>query len=488
MTAAALPNIVLITADQWRGDHLSAAGHPVARTPFLDDLARRGTRFDRAYTPSPSCIPARASLHTGLAPRTHGRVGYEDGVPWDFPVTMAGEFGRQGYQTRAIGKMHAAPARNRVGFDEVVLHDGYMHHSRRRREDPRFTDDYRTWLTRQPGQTVDSDYADHGVDCNSMVARPWPRAEHLHPTNWVVTEAVEFMYRRDPTRPFFLNLSFHRPHPPFDPPQWAFDQFMAAPPYAPVVGDWAGRFDRFRQDDRPDAPVAEYDRESLHRARAGYLGNMVHIDHQIQRFMEAAAEFGFTVENTWFCFTSDHGEMLGEHRLWRKSLPYEGSARIPFLLAGPESEPGGVSGELVTLQDVMPTLLDCAGLEVPDGLDGRSLRAVAAGGAPETPREYVHIEHSYQGGQSVHAVVDQRFKYVWFSGDGHEQLFDMVDDREELRDLAAAPESAGALADRRSVLVSLLADSPEGYVADGALVPGREPVEVLPGARPVVNL
>ncbi|MFD0557419.1 arylsulfatase A-like enzyme [Stackebrandtia endophytica] len=471
------PNIVLITADQWRGDHLSAAGHPVVRTPYLDALANRGTRFDRAYSPSPSCIPARASLHTGLAPRTHGRVGYQDGVDWDFGVTMAGEFGRGGYQTRAIGKMHAAPARNLVGFDEVVLHDGYLHHSRVRQEDPRFTDDYRTWLTRQPGQNIDSDYADHGVDCNSIVARPWPRAEHLHPTNWVVTEAIDFLYRRDPTRPFFLNLSFHRPHPPLDPPQWAFDQFMSAPPYRPTVAEWADTFTRYRQDHRPDAGVAEYDPATLHRARAGYLGNMAHIDQQIQRFVEAMAEFGHTVDNTWFCFTSDHGEMLGEHRLWRKSLPYEGSARIPFILTGPGTR-AAVSDELVDLADVMPTLLDCAGLDLPSGLDGRSLRPIAAGEPVAVDRDHLHIEHGYQGGQSVHAILDRDHKYVWFSGDGHQQLFDMVDDRAELTDLA--PDNPKLVARYRSALVDRLTDSPEGYVHDGDLVTGRTPLNVLP--------
>lgn len=330
---------------------------------------------------------------------------------------MAGEFGRHGYQTRAIGKMHAAPARNRVGFDEVVLHDGYMHHSRVRSEDPRFTDDYRTWLTRQPGQTIDSDYADHGVDCNSIVARPWPRAEHLHPTNWVVTEAIDFLYRRDPGRPFFLNLSFHRPHPPLDPPAWAFEQYLSAPPYEPAIGGWAERFAPYRRSDRPDAGVAEYDPVTLHRARAGYLGNMTHVDHQIQRFIEAVAEFGFGYHNTWFCFTSDHGEMLGEHHLWRKSLPYEGSARVPFLLTGPQSTPG-VSNELVDLADVMPTLLDCAGLDIPDGVDGRSLRPAATGRPDGRAREDLHIEHGYQGGQSVHAIVDAAYKYVWFSGMG----------------------------------------------------------------------
>src|SRR5262249_28583257 len=122
------PNVVLIVADQWRGDCLSAAGHPVVRTPYLDALAARGARFERAYSAVPSCIPARAALHTGLAQRNHGRVGYLDGVPWTYPVTLAGEFSRAGYQTHSIGKLHVNPERNRIGFDSVELHDGFLHH------------------------------------------------------------------------------------------------------------------------------------------------------------------------------------------------------------------------------------------------------------------------------------------------------------------------------------------------------------------------
>jgi arylsulfatase A-like enzyme len=103
-------NVVLICADQWRGDCLSADGHPVVRTPYLDALAGRGARFRRAYSVAPSCIPARVALMTGLSQRPHKRVGYEDGVTWDFPVTPPGEFRRNGCHTHAAGKMpHRRP-------------------------------------------------------------------------------------------------------------------------------------------------------------------------------------------------------------------------------------------------------------------------------------------------------------------------------------------------------------------------------------------
>src|SRR5699024_5295614 len=115
--------------------------------------------------------------------------------------------------------------------------------------------------------------------------------------------ATRWLYRRDPTVPFFLYLSFHRPHPPYNPPQWAFEQYRDAPDHRPPVGDWTEVFAEHRDDVRPDAKVARYDQVTMNRARAGYYGNITHIDHQIQRFLEILAEFGLA-ENTLVCFTS----------------------------------------------------------------------------------------------------------------------------------------------------------------------------------------
>lgn len=477
------PHVVLITADQWRGDCLSAAGHPVVRTPYLDALAARGARFDRAYSAVPTCVPARVALHTGLDQHHHGRVGYLDGVPWTYPVTLAGEFGRNGYQTHAIGKLHAYPERNRIGFDSVELHDGYLHHARRGGRDVRGYDDYLPWLADQAGESTSSDYADHGVQCNSVVARPWDRPERLHPTNWVVTRAIEFLHRRDPTAPMFLHLSFHRPHPPYDPPQWAFDQYLTAPRYEPVVGDWSEIWAPWRADAHPDALVADYDPATLHRSRAGYYGHMSHLDQQIERFLAALGEFGMLAD-TWIVFTSDHGEMLGEHHLHRKAFPYEGSARVPLIVAGP-GLPGRVATDaVVELRDVMPTLLDCAGLRIPAQLDGRSMRRLAEGDDPPW-REWLHGEHtlpndtSVRFDTSVQWLTDGREKYVWRSADGAEQLFDLNADPHECHDLAREESMADRIVLWRKRLIAELRGRPEDYATEDALVPGRPPTLLL---------
>lgn len=140
------PNIVFIMTDQMRGDCMGIAGHPDVKTPFLDTLAARGTLFDRAYSACPSCIAARAALHTGLSQEKHGRVGYQDRVTFRYPHTMAGELAKAGYYTQCVGKMHVHPLRNLMGFHNIELHDGYLGAYRRETvpyyEAQKIADDY----------------------------------------------------------------------------------------------------------------------------------------------------------------------------------------------------------------------------------------------------------------------------------------------------------------------------------------------------------
>ena len=481
------PNVILICVDQWRGDCLSIAGHPVVHTPWLDQMALHGARFERAYAACPTCIAARASLFTGLTPRSHGRVGYQDGVPWDYPTTLAGEFTRHGYQTQAVGKMHVFPERSQVGFQNVILHDGYLHHVRDRHpRDLDLCDDYLPWLRRELGR--DADDFDIGLNCNSFVARPWDKPEHVHPTAFVATQSIDFLRRRDPRKPFFLFMSFHRPHPPLDPPAWAFEQYATRDIPPPPVGDWADEVSAlheapFRDPHRPDLNVGRMDPVLLRRARAAYYGQMSFIDHQLNRFFETLSTYGLARE-TFICFVSDHGELLGDHHLFRKSLPYEGSARVPLLLKGPASSgiaQGRVHLPVAELCDVMPTLLDCAGLPIPATLEGRSLLPIARGNDVAW-RTHLHGEHTYAGG-AVHYVTDGREKYLWFSRTGMEQLFDLTTDPHEQVNLARQPTQASRVARWRGVLVDELKGREEGFTDGHVLIPGRPVVNVLSHLR-----
>lgn len=485
------PNIILICADQWRSDCLSIAGHSNVRTPYLDSLANTGVRFTNAYSATPTCVPARMALMTGLSQSQHRRVGYQDGVQFDIEETLARQLKGAGYQTQAIGKMHYWPERTRAGFDDVLLHDGYLHHSRDRSRPVEFYDDYLPWLREQAGVSAVADYLDNGLDCNSMVARPWDLPEHLHPTNWVVSEAIRWMYRRESDLPFLLYLSFHRPHAPYDPPAWAFEQYLHHDLEPPVQGDWAGDYAPFRDDHNPSALVANYPPDSIHRARAGYYGHISHIDQQISRFVQALKEFG-AGENTYVCFISDHGDMLGDHGLWRKGYPYEASAGIPFILQGPGIPAGHAVEAIVELRDVMPTLLELAGAAIPSRVEGQSLVPLwqepeepeepeALGGTPAPPpsraRDYLHGEHALLG-HSLQWIRAGEYKYVWFSDTGHEQLFNIADDPSELRDLARHSPDHPQLHVCRNYLREELTGREEGYVQAGRLVPGR-PAQTL---------
>lgn len=470
------PNVVLICVDQWRGDCLSIDGHPVVSTPYLDSLALSGTRFSRTYTATPTCIPARAALFTGLSQRTHGRVSYKDGVPWDYQTTLAGEFTRGGYQTQAIGKMHVFPERSQLGFQNVILHDGFLHYARSKNRDLASIDDYLPWLREQTGDPH-ADYFDNGLNCNSCVVRPWDKEERLHPTNWAVTQGIQFLRRRDPRKPFFLYLSLHRPHPPLDPPQWAFDQYIDAPMPDPPVGDWADMFEPFYQSQQADLNVGKMNPVLLRRARAGYYGHMSHIDGQINRFLESLREFD--AADTYVCFVSDHGDLMGDHHLFRKSVPYEGSARVPLILSGPQSSKiakGAVRDEVAELRDVMPTLLDCAGLPIPESVEGRSLLP-AARGEDVSWRDCIHGEHGVFAGGAAHYVTDGKEKYIWWSRDGREQLFDLRNDPQELHDLAN--EASPRVERWRRALIEELKGREEGFTDGETLIAGRPTRAVL---------
>ncbi len=479
------PNIVLIMADQWRGDCLGCAGHPVVETPHLDHLAMQGVRFTQAYTATPSCIAARAALFTGMSQRNHGRVGYKDGVPWTYERTLAGEVAAAGYHTQAVGKMHVWPARNLMGFHNVVLHDGYLHCERKASHNYDLVDDYMSWLRMKIG--ADADMVPHGLNCNSWVARPWPYSEEVHPTTYVTTMGIDFLRRRDPTKPFFLYLSYHRPHPPLDPPQAFFDQYIHQT-FPPVpMGDWADQQAKMQGIDGATGFMGE---RQLHRARAAYYAQITHIDHQIGRLKEYLFEHE-VLDNTMFLFTSDHGELLGDHNLFRKVLPYDGSTRVPLIVTPPRAwkwKPAQTVDAVVELRDILPTILEACGAAIPESVDGQSVLGLCRGEATEW-RTYLHGEHA-AGQASNHWITDGKCKYAWFSQTGREQFFNLASDPQELEDLIDDPGSQERIGRFRQWLIEELTGREEGFTDGTKLITGRPTKPVLEGpsaTTPVVR-
>ncbi len=461
------PNILFICVDQWRADCLGFTGHPTVETPHLDRLAQEGINFTQAYTATPSCIPARAALFTGLSGRHNGFVGYNDHVPWHYDVTMASLLADAGYHTQCVGKMHVQPARNLLGFHNVLLHDGYLHRERAKRDDYTLVDDYTPWLRERAGNAA-ADYIDSGIGCNGYAARAWPYDEMLHPSTWVTTQSIDFLRRRDPTKPFFLMSSYHRPHPPLDPPVYYLDHYRHKELSAPVIGDWAA-------DQLPvrglDSPVPSSPAE-IDLARRAYYAQITHIDHQLNRLFMALYEAG-VLDNTVILFTADHGDMLYDHNLVAKSLPFDGSARLPFILRLPprlrEATGQKVVTDVVELRDLLPTFCDLAGITIPAQIDGKSVLPLCRGDNSGW-RAHLHGEH-VAGQESNQWLTDGHEKYIWFTQTGRELLFNLDDDPTELHNLAAAQPARAK--QWRSQLIEELQGREEGFVQNNDLVVGR---------------
>lgn len=472
------PNVLLIMVDQMRFDCLSTLGHPVVDTPNLDQLARDGVIFDSAYAATPTCVPARASLMTGMSQTSTGRVGYQEKVPWNYDHTMAAEFANAGYHTQAIGKMHVDPMRNLLGFHNVRLHDGYLHHSRFKKQNKAIEsfdhlDDYLNWLKERAGSQADLN--DLGLDCNaSTVARPWHLKEEYHPTNWVVTESIDFLRRRDPTKPFFLKMSFVRPHPPFDPPQVFFDMYKDLDLPDPVIGDWANTEDKSGAGLNPITDRGRVPKNRYKRAQAAYYALITHIDYQIGRFLMTLQEYE-EYYNTVILFASDHGELLGDHNLYRKSFAYEGSAHIPFILADPGNQlnlkRNSSTDQVVEIRDIMPTLLDAAKIDIPETVDGKSVIPLAQGKEIKW-RDYLHGEHVY-GVESYHYITNGKDKYIWYSQTGKEQFFDLEKDPQERHNAIGDAEYQENITLRRSQLIEELKGREEGFIDEDTLIVGR---------------
>ncbi|MBN1808646.1 MAG: arylsulfatase [Planctomycetes bacterium] len=473
-----LPNIVYIFTDQMRGDCLSAAGHPVVKTPTLDELAYGGAVFTRAYSACPSCIAARACMWTGLSPNSVGRIGYRDCVPWRYETTLMTELAAAGYQCHCVGKTHFYPQRTLLGFHS---HESY---EANQNLDGDYVNDYFEWLKIQPGGPYEERM--HGLDSNSWVASPSILPDHLHVNAWTVTRSIEFIKRRDYTKPFFLNVSFHRPHAPTDPPREFFHMYddVELPPVP--TGDWCDEFDVPATE--VNAAWGRISQFELDRFRRAYWGQVSHIDNQINRLIVYLKRNGI-YDNTIIIFSSDHGELLGDHFLYRKTHSLEGSTRIPFIVRAPKRfgfEAGLVSDKVITHMDLMPSVLEMAGLAVPGGLEGSSIVPILRGEDTQW-REYLHGEHSGLTNMKQHGgmqyVVSSRYKYTWFTQSGRELFFDMADDPGEERDLTDSPDHYELVEEFRGRLVEELAMRPEDGLADGGkLIPGR----TLPAVRPAL--
>ncbi len=441
-------NVLFLLSDQHRPSVMGHLGDPLARTPHLDSLAAAGTRFSNAYCTNPVCTPSRASILTGLY--THNHRAFTNGVPWPFEIpTMAHHFSRAGYISGLIGKMHFVDAQTH-GFDyRLDFNDWYQYLGPK-------TQLYADELSRANGgsglpQINDlwADFGDPWIGHRTLdhregmvhVGRASLIPERDHFENFVSRESIRFLKRFSKDHPFFLIASYLKPHDPYMPPQRFADMFRAADMKLP---DTWGKvdLDRIPKEIRArierHAPTAEVRiPENAKQRIAMYYGNVAHLDESIGQVLSTLSELGLD-ENTIVVYSSDHGEMLGDHGLFQKFVFYEPSVGVPLIFRVPRvTQAGSVCQAPVSQAALMATLLDLCGIDVPSGLDAPSLTPFLR--EPSRPSgEPVFAEFGLSSKNPRYMIRQGDWKYSYYKTDTPE-LYNLRDDPNEMRNLAPEP-------------------------------------------------
>ncbi|MGD7788802.1 sulfatase family protein [Propionibacteriaceae bacterium Y1700] len=443
------PAILFITTDQLRRDALGCFGGRAVPTPHLDALAASGIRFDRAHTASPWCLPSRSAMITGRYPRNNGAYSnFRDNRLSPDTPNLYNSLGALGYEVSHVGKCHYAPVPYgdtrpdvtlpyeefreyylSLGIDHLDLQDD-------KQVSVWFRDDYAAELD-EAGHLAA--YREAVWDGSKQKVFTFPGPAEWHPDAWVGRKAVERINAASPDRDHFLWASFSGPHFPFDPPAEHLDRVdltaMGEPFLAGELEDperihhWSlhGAPGRWIESGRND----RFDDDYWHRLRHHYFANLALLDDQIGAVIAAAEKrFG---DDLLVVFTPDHGEMLGNHGMWGKgNCFYSDVLEVPLLVRPPGPPAPRHSDDLVSLIDLFPTMINCAGGD-PGDVDGVDLLSADPG------HRYVFSE-----GEGFQTVTDGRHKLVTITAHGRTmtELFDLASDPHEVTTVHADPAYA----------------------------------------------
>ena len=415
-----MKNILFIMTDQQRYDTIHSLGNKKIKTPVLDNLVEEGTAFTRAYTPSPVCVPARFSALSGKY--CHNTGCTENGMMPDGHESGMEKLTRAGYQTCGIGKMHFnfSDGGNMAmwGFGKRITSEEVSGASR---------DDFKEYLVENGyGHVKDP----HGVRSEMYyVPQPSQLPEELHHTTWCADRSIEYIEKRDREKPFFLMCGIIKPHPPFElPVPW--NKLYRSPdmdfPFVPVgFEDMQTYWNRVQN--RYKYKSKGRDRELERIIKAHYYGCISMIDFNVGRIIKKLKEEGI-YDDTLIIFTSDHGEMLGDFNCYGKRSFLDPSARVPLIVRYPGKPKGEKINEPVSLVDIVPTILNYAGIDPDDGLDGCNLYV----DEPERP-----VVSQYQSNdKALYMLIDGKYKYFYSAPDNKEWLIDLEADPLEYRNLA----------------------------------------------------
>ena len=435
----ARPNILVLMVDQLNGTLFPDGPADWLHTPNLKALAQRSVRFANTYTASPLCAPGRASYMSGQLPR--GTRVYDNAAEFasDIP-TYAHHLRRAGYRTALSGKMHFVGPDQLHGFEERLTTDIYP-------ADFGWTPDYR-----KPGERIDWWYHNLGSVTGAGVAEISNQLEY---DDDVAFQAVAKLYdnaRGNDDRPWMLTASFTHPHDPYVARRKYWDLYEDCAHLDPEVP--AIPYDDLdphsqRIFDANDWRSFDIGTNDIRKSRRAYYANISYLDDKIGDILEVLDATGQT-DNTIIVFVSDHGDMLGEKGLWFKMSFFEGSARVPLMVAAPGLEPRRVDTPVSTL-DVTPTLADLVGIElgeVTPWTDGETLMPLARGGVRATP---VRMEYAAEASYApLVGIVEGRWKFISCVLDP-DLLFDLEADPHERTNLASDPRHAETLARLKSM-------------------------------------
>ena len=417
-------NIVFLFSDEHAGSVMGNSGHPVVRTPHLDRLAEQSYAFDNAYCNSPICTPSRLSLLTGRFPHQIG--AWDLGAIADRQYQTWGDYLTEaGYETILCGRTHFNGTDRMLSFSDRLL------------------DDLPRWCNatgRPPRRTPDERRGS-----NSHVAECGPgEHEHTKYDQNAANLAVDFLHEKAASpddKPFLLYCGFMHPHFPLIAPPEFFSRYD--PDTLELPTTWNEPLEsqhpiiqHHRWAWRNDIPPPE---AVVRRALASYYALVSSLDAQVGRILQAIDTTPLR-ENTLVIYTSDHGEMAGHHGIWQKQCFYEPAVKVPLMLRLPSGETGRVA-ENVSLVDVLPTLLEAAGLEIPSDLPGDSLLGIARHQANEA-RRAVFSEYHHMGMLNAGFMLKRGdYKLCHYVG-SEPQLFNVNVDPLENDDLASKPEYA----------------------------------------------
>ncbi|MFC1735834.1 sulfatase [Candidatus Hydrogenedentota bacterium] len=443
------PNILWICSDQQRFDTLGCYGNSFVNTPNLDRLAESGVLFERAYSQSPVCTPSRASFLTGRYPRTtRCRQNGQNILPDELLVTKI--LADAGYSCGLSGKLHLSACNpSACAGPEPRIDDGYevFHWSHHPAPDWE-TSEYIHWL-KEMGVKYDTPSSPH----STHIRKGMP-AEH-HQTTWCAEKAIDFIKERaTDAKPWLFSVNIFDPHHAFDPPQEYLERYLPDIDGIPLPNYVEGELDDKPVWQRIDHESAygsirlgfEYDEmtENDHRfIKAAYWAMCDLIDDQVGRMLAALENTG-QLENTIIIFTSDHGEMLGDHGMYLKGpFFYEGAVHVPLIISMPGTiQAGARSSALVELVDLPQTLLDAVQMPHHPGMQGRSLWPMLTAQANiDHHKDDVYCEYynamPWHRNPDAHATMirDGRYKLVVAHGTGSGELYDLEIDPDETKNL-----------------------------------------------------